>query len=247
MNYLYYFPEGIFPYMAIAVFVVGTIYRLRQWLKVPVPLRINLAPAKNSWKGVIAKIAAEVVLFVSLLRSDRTLWAVVWTMHICGLVILLGSHTLGIVETGLSLWTSYTIPAGAVILYITACFSFPLVAALLYLLVKRWLVKEVRRISIFPDYLALFIILAHVGNGIYMTFFTDLDMADVIKWGLGLVIFHPHIVQGSWIFAVHCFTGFGLFLYFPFSKLFHPLGQIANRWTLTQKEEPLVERGAVVK
>jgi len=36
-------------------------------------------------------------------------------------------------------------------------------------------------------------------------------------------------------------------MYFPFSKLFHPLGQVVNRWTFTQKEEPLVEKGAVVK
>jgi nitrate reductase gamma subunit len=69
----------------------------------------------------------------------------------------------------------------------------------------------------------------------------------VLKWSLGLATFQPHIVTGSWIFAVHCLTGFGLFLYFPFSKLFHPLGQVTNRWTMTQKEEPLVEKGAVVK
>jgi len=247
MNGLYFFLEGIFPYIAILVFVAGSIFRLWQWLKRPVPLRINLEPAKTTWGGVFSKIAAEVLVFISLFRNDKALWTAAWIMHICGLAVLLGSHLLGIVDASLELYTPYTLPAGKTIIYIAAVLSFPLAGALLYLIFKRIFTREVRRISIFTDYVALGLILAHVGNGIYMSFFTETDMAEVMKWGMGLSTFQPHVVQGSWIFALHCFTAFSLFLYFPFSKLFHPLGQITNRWTMTQKEEPLIEKGAVVK
>jgi nitrate reductase gamma subunit len=247
MNVLFYFLEGIFPYIASAIFVVGTLYRLRQWLKRPVPLRINLAPAKTTWKAVFGKIAAEVLIFISLFRNDKTLWAVAWIMHVCALVILIGSHTYGLVAESASMFTVYTLPLGRTIPYIAALFSFPLVAALLYFIFKRIVSPEVRRITIPTDYFALGLILVHIIGGIYMSFFTHLDLKDAIKWGLGLATFHPYIIPGSWIFAVHCLTGFSLFIYFPFSKLFHPLGQITNRWTMTQKETPLISGGAVVK
>jgi nitrate reductase gamma subunit len=247
MNYLYIFLEGIFPYIAIAVFAIGTIYRLWQWLKVPVPLRIGLGPAKTTWKAVTGKIAAEVLLFISLLRNDKTMWVFAWVMHVCGLVIIFGSHLLGIMDAGLNLWTPYRIPGGETLLFIAACFSFPLTGALLYFIYKRLFNRETRRISLPTDYFALILILVHVGNGIYMSFFTEQDMTEVMKWGMGLSTFQPYIIQGNWVFAFHCFTAFALFMYFPFSKLFHPLGQVVNRWTFTQKEEPLVEKGAVVK
>ncbi len=84
-------------------------------------------------------------------------------------------------------------------------------------------------------------------NGTYMSFFMEVDMAEVMKWGLGLMTLQPHVVEGSWLFALHTATAFSLFIYFPFSKLFHPLGQITNRWTMTQKEEKLIAGGSVVK
>jgi nitrate reductase gamma subunit len=247
VSQLYFFLEGVLPYVAIIIFVAGTLFRLWQWLKVPVPLRIGLAPARTTWKSVTGKIAAEVLFFVTLLRNDRTLWVAVWVMHVCGLIVLLGTHFLGLINAGLDLWTPLTISWAKTFLLVAASFSFPLGAMLLYLLYKRIAVPSVRRISIFGDYVALVLILFHVGNGIYMSFFTHLNMADVMRWSWGLVTFQPHIVPGSWIFALHCLSGFSLFIYFPFSKLFHPLGQITNRWTMTQKEEVLIEGGAVVK
>ena len=69
MYCLVYFVEGILPYLGILVFILGTLYRIRQWLKIPVPLRINLAPSKATWKGVTGKIAAEVLIFIENIKS----------------------------------------------------------------------------------------------------------------------------------------------------------------------------------
>jgi len=242
-----FFIEDILPYIAIAVFLFGTVFRLWMWLKVPVPLRINMAPAKTTWRAVTGKIAAEVLVFVSLLRNDKALWAAAWIMHVCGLVVILGSHIFGLVDSSIELWTPLRLQSGKTIIFIAAVFSFPLIAALLFLLLKRVFSINVKRISIFSDYFALILILVHVSNGIYMSFFTELDMAEMTKWGMGLATLKPYVVEGSWIFALHCFTACALFIYFPFSKLFHPLGQIVSRWTLTQKEKPLVPGGAVVE
>ena len=246
MNGLVFFIEGIFPYIAIIVFVLGTVYRLWCWLRTPVPLNINLAPAKRTWKAVTGKIAAEVLLFISLLRNDKALWVTAWMMHLCGLVIL-SSHLFGIVDANVEAYTPYTIPFSKTILYVTATFAFPLIGTLLIILFRRILTKEIRRISVPTDYVAISLILAHVLGGTYMSFFTEIDMNGVAAWGMGLMTFRPVIVEGSWIFAVHCATCFTTFMYFPFSKLFHPLGQITNRWTMTQKEIELITGGRVIK
>jgi len=181
MSALVYFIEGILPYIAIFIFVFGTVYRLWHWLRTPVPLNINLAPAKTTWKAVTGKIAAEVLLFISLLRSDKSLWVIAWVMHVCALAVLLGTHFFGVIDAGLELWTPYSIPGSAAILYVAAAFAFPLAVTLLVLLFKRVFTRNVRRISIPMDYFAVALILLHVMGGIYMTYFTDLDMAEVMK------------------------------------------------------------------
>jgi nitrate reductase gamma subunit len=247
MYYLYFFLEGIFPYIALLVFFVVSIYRFWHWLKIPLPLRVNLAPSKTTWKAVTGKIAAEVLVFLSLFRTDRTFWIVIWSMHVCAVAILLGSHIFGVAAEMGIYYSWYAISFGRSLPTAIALLSFPLLASLLYVLIKRIVDKEMRQISLAADYFALILISLHVANGIYMTYFTQFDLQEGVKWGVGLATFHPYIIQNSWIFAVHCLTGFGLFLYFPFSKLFHPLGQIANRAAFTQKEEALIKGGAVVK
>jgi nitrate reductase gamma subunit len=76
----------VIPYVAIAVFVLGIIYRIISWAKVPVPFRIpttcgqgkslpwikadNLESPYNTW-GVLGRMALEVLLFRSLFRNTK--------------------------------------------------------------------------------------------------------------------------------------------------------------------------------
>jgi nitrate reductase gamma subunit len=168
-------------------------------------------------------------------------------MHVCGLIVIVASHFFGIIDASIEAYTPYTIPSGKMVLYIAALFAFPLIGTLLIILFRRLLTRDLRRISIPSDYFGVGLVLVHVLGGTYMSFFTEVDMDAVAAWGLGLFTFHPVIVEGSWIFAVHCATCFAAFMYFPFSKLFHPLGQITNRWTMTQKEIELISGGRVLR
>jgi nitrate reductase gamma subunit len=77
----------LIPYLALAVFVLGFLYRVLQWAKVPVPFRIpttcgqqkslpwikssNLDSPSNVF-GVIGRMALEVFLFRSLFRNTKT-------------------------------------------------------------------------------------------------------------------------------------------------------------------------------
>ena len=76
----------VIPYLAIAVFVLGIVYRVVEWARIPVPFRIpttcgqgkslpwikanNLEAPYNTW-GVIGRMALEVLLFRSLFRNTK--------------------------------------------------------------------------------------------------------------------------------------------------------------------------------
>jgi nitrate reductase gamma subunit len=84
LNYLF---GVIIPYAAIAVFIIGIIYRVLQWAARPVPFRIpttagqqkslpwikqNKIDNPSSALGVIVRMAFEVLLFRSLFRNTRS-------------------------------------------------------------------------------------------------------------------------------------------------------------------------------
>ena len=76
----------VIPYVAIAVFVLGVVWRVVQWARVPVPFRIpttcgqgkslpwikadNLECPYNTW-GVIGRMVLEVLFFRSLFRNTK--------------------------------------------------------------------------------------------------------------------------------------------------------------------------------
>ncbi|MEW6138284.1 MAG: sulfate reduction electron transfer complex DsrMKJOP subunit DsrM [Thermodesulfobacteriota bacterium] len=83
---LKYFFGVIVPYAAMVIFVVGVVWRILAWAKVPVPFRIptTCGQAKSlpwfkgayfdsPWTtlGVIGRMAAEVLLFRSLFRNTK--------------------------------------------------------------------------------------------------------------------------------------------------------------------------------
>ena len=84
LNYLF---GVMIPYAAIAVFIIGIIYRVLQWAARPVPFRIpttagqqkshpwikqNKIDNQSSALGVIVRMAIEVLLFRSLFRNTRS-------------------------------------------------------------------------------------------------------------------------------------------------------------------------------
>ncbi len=74
------------PYAAIAIFIIGFVYRVLKWARAPVPFHIptvcgqqkslrwikaNGVESPSSTLGVIARMALEVLLFRSLFRNER--------------------------------------------------------------------------------------------------------------------------------------------------------------------------------
>jgi nitrate reductase gamma subunit len=109
----------VVPYIAIAVFLIGLVYRILLWAGAPVPYRIpttcgqqktlpwikqNRLDNPSSLPGVLGRMALEVLLFRSLFRntrvemtpkkrlvyeSDKLLWAAALAFHWSFLIIFL--------------------------------------------------------------------------------------------------------------------------------------------------------------
>jgi nitrate reductase gamma subunit len=91
-----------------------------------------------------------------------------------------------------------------------------------YLLLRRLRNPQVRYVSLFADYFALFLLLGLVISGILMRYFTRIDTAAVKQLALGLVTFSPVIPKEVGpLFFIHLFLLSVLAAYFPFSKLMH--------------------------
>jgi nitrate reductase gamma subunit len=98
-------------------------------------------------------------------------------------------------------------------------------AALLYLLWRRAAQPQVRYISLFTDYLALFLLIGLIGSGLLMRHFTKVDLVAVKQFAIGLATLTPAVpaTLGT-LFVVHLTLLSALVAYFPFSKLMHMAG-----------------------
>lgn len=188
--------------------------------------------------GVIARMALEVALFRSLFRNSKIdlrdgprlvygenkfLWLGALAFHWSFLIIFLRHLRFfmepvpGFVNVLSSMDGFFQV--GAPVLYVT---DVIIVAALLYLLLRRLRDPQVRYLSLFADYLPLFLLLGLVLSGIWMRYFTRIDTVAVKQLALGFVTFSPVIPREVGpLFFVHLFLLAVLVAYFPFSKLMH--------------------------
>ncbi len=188
--------------------------------------------------GVLARMVLEVGLFRSLFRNTKVelrdgprlvygenkfLWLGALAFHWSFIVIFLRHLRFfmepipGFVNILSNVDGFFQI--GAPVLYAT---DVIIVAALAYLLLRRLRDPQVRYVSLFADYLPLFLLLGLVLSGIWMRYFTRIDTVAVKQLALGLVTLSPVIPKeiGS-LFFIHLFLVAVLVAYFPFSKLMH--------------------------
>lgn len=244
----------LIPYAAILVFLVGFVTRVVDWAKSPVPFRIPITAGQQKtldWikpskvdspytaGGVVGRMALEILLFRSLFRntkmelkdgkliygSNKWLWLAGLTFHYSFLVIVVRHlrfftepvpffvQTLNKMDSILQI--------GSPLLYLS---SVLIVAALLFLFIRRLVNAQVRYISLPADFFPLFLILGIVLTGILMRYFIKVDLMGVKVLAMGLATFKPNLIELKEIgviFYMHLFLFSVLLAYFPFSKLMH--------------------------
>jgi nitrate reductase gamma subunit len=202
-------------YLATGVFVIGLGLKIRGYAKTPAPLKIPTTPAPTTVGGVRWRMAREVVFFESLFKSSKWTWIFGWTFHMALLLVVL--RHLRYFQDPVWLPVVLVQPFGTYA-------GFAMVAGLVGLWARRWLVDRVRYISTPSDHLMLALLLAIGITGLGMRFVAHTDIVAVKMFVLGLMRLDLQSLPADPVLLVHLALVAVLMLIFPISKLLHAPG-----------------------
>ena len=195
--------------------IVGLAYKIRQFSTTPVPLKIPLMPAPLTQKGVIFRMAREVIYFESLFKSNKWIWIFAILFHV-GLLFVSLRHLRYFTEP-VWFWVVLVQPFGIYAGYV-------MVAGLIGLWARRFLVPRVRYISSLSDHLMLTLLVMIGISGLAMKYVAPTDIIAVKAFFLGLLRFDLQPLPSDPSLLLHLGLVVSLMIIFPFSKLLHVPG-----------------------
>jgi len=202
-------------YGATLVLVGGLAYKITQYATTPAPLKIPTTPAPTTRGGVVLRFLREIILFESLYKANKWIWLFGWIFHAALLLVLL-RHLRYFIQPVWG-WVVFLQPYG----YYA---GFAMVAGLLGLWARRFLVPRVRYISAPSDHLMLLLLIGIGVSGLAMGYLGRTDIVAVKAFFLGLMYFDWQPLPADPILLVHLSLVLILMLIFPFSKLLHAPG-----------------------
>lgn len=237
-----YFTLQIMPYITVTFFVIGILYRLGKWAGARIVHNIVLTPAPTTLNGAVVDYAAEVALFRSLFKSDKSLWAGAWVMHVA-LLAIIGGHIVGFAFLGEQFKYLGVTPelSKQISDFLGTSMGIVVFFALLYLLFRRFAIKEVKLVSYPADFLMLFLLIAIVSAGNFMRLVPEYSVKYITAqtYVVQLATFQPiDFTYLNIVFVIHLLLVQLLLVIFPFSKLLHVFGMFAERWIINR---PYVE------
>ncbi|MGB4057697.1 MAG: respiratory nitrate reductase subunit gamma [Alphaproteobacteria bacterium] len=219
-----YFLFQIFPYIAIIVFLLGSI------------LRFDRDP--YSWRSKSSQL---------LRRKQLIIGSILFHL---GILVILAGHAVGLL-TPISVFDALGISHGAKqILAITAggiagvfCFI-----GLLLLLHRRLFDPRIRINSSFADIMVLVLLLAQLTLGmltipVSMHHLDGHEMVKFMEWAQHIVTFrggaYEYIADVALVFKAHITLGLFLLVIFPFTRLVHalsaPVGYVFRPYQIVRK------------
>lgn len=208
---------GVFPYIALSVFIIGCIVRFDR--------------EQYSWRTGSSQ----------LLRRKQLMWGS--NLFHLGILFLFMGHFVGLL-TPHSLY-SHVITAEAKQLVAIVAGSIAgtiCLIGLVMLMHRRFLDPRIRRTSTFGDNMILIILFVQLVLGLVTVPFSlshgDASvMLRLSSWAQGIFTFQPgnalNVKGLDWPYQVHLLLGMLIFLIFPFTRLVHMLS--VPVWYLTRK------------
>jgi nitrate reductase gamma subunit len=197
---------GIYPYICLSVFLIGSL------------IRFDREP--YTWRSQSSQ----------LLRRRQLMWGS--NLFHAGILVILFGHTGGLltpVAVFEALGISHTAKQLTAIV-VGGAAGVLCLAGLLLLLHRRLSDPRIRRNSSFADIAILLLLLAQLllGLGTIFVSLNHLDggeMVALMSWAQHIVTFRPgaadFVAHVSPVFKVHLVLGMTLFLVFPFTRLVH--------------------------
>jgi len=202
-------------YAATLLGVAGLVWRIRDYVRTPAPLKIPTTPAPTTTGGVVLRMLREVALFESLFKANLWIWLFGWMFHVA-LALVLARHLRYFTEP-VWFWVAWIQPFG---LY----GGLAMAAGLCGLWARRFLVERIRYISTLSDHLMLALLLGIAASGLSMKFLTHTDIIDLKAFALGLILFDWQPLPAHPLLYLHLFLVALLIAIFPYSKLLHAPG-----------------------
>lgn len=214
----------IFPYLCVVTFVVGHIFRYRY--------------DQFNWTAKSSEFIEKKRLMLGSLLFHIGIIPVVLG-HVAGLGIPKEwMNALGVNE--------HLYHIGA--MYVGGFFGVVTFAGMLILTMRRFTLKNVRRLSSASDMIVNGLLLFIISMGIYSTLVTnnvqpDFDYRETISiWFRNLLILRPeasYMAEVPITFQIHILSGFVIFALWPFTRLVHvwsvPLNYARRSYILYRK------------
>ncbi|OGA22415.1 MAG: respiratory nitrate reductase subunit gamma [Betaproteobacteria bacterium RIFCSPLOWO2_02_FULL_65_24] len=197
---------GIYPYIALAAFLVGSLIRYDR--------------EQYTWKSDSSQ----------LLRRGQLRWGS--NLFHLGILGIFFGHLVGLL-TPVSVWHALGLSLAAkqmIAMVGGGLAGLACLAGLLLLIQRRLYESRIRSTSRVMDHVVLYLLLAQVLLGLYSITVSvrHLDGAEMMKfvnWAQAIFTLRPgaanHIADVAWVFKAHLTLGLTIFLVFPFSRLVH--------------------------
>lgn len=214
----------IIPYLCIAIFIVGHIFRYRY--------------DQFSWTAKSSEFIEKKQLMIGSLL-----------FHIGIIPVILGHIAgLGIPKSWMNAMgvNDHLYHMGA--MYIGGFFGFVTLAGMIILTARRFTIRTIRKLSSTSDLIVNSLLLGIVFMGMYATLVTNIvqpefDYRETISvWFRGLLVFRPDASYMSAVpvsFQIHVLSGFLIFAFWPFTRLVHvwsvPLNYARRSYILYRK------------
>ena len=226
MNYLHQFVFGIYPYIALAIFLLGSLVRFDR--------------EQYTWKSESSQ-----VLNTGMLRLGSPLFHV-------GILGLFFGHAAGLL-TPVWVWDALGVTHGVkqtVAMVAGGVMGLLCLVGILMLLARRFGNERVAARTTFKDKLVLLWILLTLLLGLSSIFVSASHMDGhmmvlLMTWAQHVLTFRGDaagfIADAPWIFKLHLFMGMSLFVIFPFTRLVHvwsgfgAVGYLGRTWQLVRR------------
>jgi len=206
MNYLNQFVFGIYPYIALSIFLLGSLIRFDR--------------EQYTWKSESSQL-----LHRGSLRAGNILFHV-------GILGLFFGHAVGLL-TPVAVWDALGVSHGAkqiVAMVAGGVMGSMCLAGILILLVRRFSNERLLSVTTFKDKIVMLWILATLLLGLTSIYVSASHtdghvMVQLMGWAQRVVTFRGDAAQfvadAPTIFKLHLFMGMSLFVIFPFTRLVH--------------------------
>lgn len=222
------------PYITVIVLIAGMIYRIVKWYKMSVPSKLTLFPAPLPGSGLVTGVLKEAVFLRTLFKSDKVLWLGSYAFHVMLALIFVGHFR--VVTDFPRIWKAMGMGVAEVDSFsavVGGGAGLIILAAVLFLLIRRSTLARAKDISSVADYLVLILIASVILTGNYMRFFSHFDLNETRTYFSSLLTFNPQLPKST-LFLCHFLLGQILLMCLPFSKIMH-LGGIFFSQTLIQR------------